>query len=65
LTAAANSCDSFLGDDADIATVERAIADYPLDDEHKAALWLWAIAPSIPPPCAASTFEAEHEHPNR
>lgn len=37
-----------LGDDADITVVEHAIAGYPLDDEEKAALWLWAIAPFDP-----------------
>jgi hypothetical protein len=34
----------FLGDQADISVVENAIASYPLDDDEKAALWLWAIA---------------------
>jgi hypothetical protein len=37
-----------LGDDVDIAVVEGAIAAYPLDDEEKAALWLWALAPFDP-----------------
>jgi hypothetical protein len=37
-----------LGDHADITVVERAIASYPLDDEEKAALWLWAISPFDP-----------------
>jgi hypothetical protein len=37
-----------LGDQADITVVEQAIAGYPLDDEEKAALWLWAIAPFDP-----------------
>jgi len=34
-----------LDDRADIALVESAIDSYPLGDEEKAALWLWAIAP--------------------
>ena len=37
-----------LGDHADITIVEHAIASYPLDDEEKAALWLWATAPFDP-----------------
>jgi hypothetical protein len=37
-----------LGEHADITVVEHAIAGYPLDDEEKAALWLWAIAPFDP-----------------
>jgi hypothetical protein len=37
-----------LGDDADITVVERAIASYPLDDEEKTALVLWASAPFDP-----------------
>jgi len=37
-----------LGDRADIAVVETAIDSYPLGDEEKAALWLWAIAPFDP-----------------
>jgi hypothetical protein len=37
-----------LGDRADITVVEHAIAGYPLDDEEKATLWLWAIAPFDP-----------------
>jgi hypothetical protein len=37
-----------LGDAADITVVEGAIAGYPLDDEAKAALWLWAMAPFDP-----------------
>jgi hypothetical protein len=37
--------EALLGDHADTAVVEREIAGYPLDDEEKAALWLWAIAP--------------------
>lgn len=39
---------ALLGDDADIGVVERAIASYPLDDEEKAVLWLWAITPFDP-----------------
>ena len=39
---------ALLGDHADITVVERAIANYPLDDEERAALWLWAIAPFDP-----------------
>ena len=37
-----------LGDRVDIDVVERAIASYPLDDDEKAALWLWALAPFDP-----------------
>jgi len=37
-----------LGDDADISAVEGAIDAYPLDDDEKAALWLWALAPFDP-----------------
>jgi hypothetical protein len=37
-----------LGDHADITVVEHAIAGSPLDDEEKAALWLWAAAPFDP-----------------
>jgi len=37
-----------LGDQADITVVERAIAGYPLNDDEKAALWLWALAPFDP-----------------
>jgi hypothetical protein len=37
-----------LGEHVDITAVECAIASYPLDDEEKAALWLWAIAPFDP-----------------
>lgn len=36
---------ALIGDHADITVVERAIDAYPLDDEEKAALWLWAITP--------------------
>jgi hypothetical protein len=39
---------ALLGDDVDITVVEDAIAAYPLDDDEKAALWLWAIAPFDP-----------------
>jgi hypothetical protein len=39
---------ALLGDDADITVVESAIARYPLDDDEKAALWLWALAPFDP-----------------
>jgi hypothetical protein len=37
-----------LGDHADLTIAEHAIASYPLDDEEKAALWLWATAPFDP-----------------
>jgi hypothetical protein len=37
-----------LGDHADLTIAEHAIAGYPLDDEEKAALWLWATAPFDP-----------------
>lgn len=37
-----------LGTDVDADLVEAAIDACPLDDEHKAALWLWAIAPFDP-----------------
>lgn len=39
---------ALLGEHADIAAVERVIAGYQLDDEEKAALWLWAVAPFDP-----------------
>jgi hypothetical protein len=37
-----------LGGHVDLTVVEDAIASYPLDDEEKAALWLWATAPFDP-----------------
>jgi hypothetical protein len=37
-----------LGDHADITVVERAIANYPLNDDEQAALWLWALSPFDP-----------------
>ena len=39
---------ALLGDRADVAVIERAIDSYPLGDDEKAALWLWAIAPFDP-----------------
>lgn len=39
---------ALLGDQTDFTAVEHAIAGYQLDDEEKAALWLWAIAPFDP-----------------
>jgi hypothetical protein len=37
-----------LGEEPDIDVVETAIDAYPLDEEEKAALWLWASAPLDP-----------------
>jgi len=54
-----------LGDHVDIGVVERAIASYPLDEDEKAALWLWALAPSTPPRSHPTNREAAHDHHHR
>lgn len=52
-----------LGADTDAHVVEATIDAYPLDDEHKAALWLWAIAPFDHAALGVTDKPSSHDRP--